>query len=158
MRARVSARQEDMRALAETAVRFAGALLRLPLRIAGRGRWPAASPPAFPEPALVLRGDSTTPARAVFLVENVRTEDVTVRLAVSPFRDSAGRVAAPEVHLRPAVFTLGPHEDLLVEAMTILGEDLEAGIPYHATVSLDGLGDAVLPIAAVRDPVTPAGP
>lgn len=102
------------------------------------------------DPILFLDGETGARVATAFLVENEGSEAVSAEIKVSAFSGPDGVTAAPVVTVSPAVLDLGPGEQALVQVAAILGPELKADVRYVARISIPGLSEATVPIAARR--------
>lgn len=102
------------------------------------------------DPILFLDGETGARVATAFLVENEGEEAVSAPIKVSAFSGPDGVTAAPVVTVSPAVLDLGPGEQALVQVAAVLGPELKADVRYVARISIPGLSQATVPIAARR--------
>lgn len=102
------------------------------------------------DPILLLEGETGARVVTAFLVENERPEAVSAVIDLSPFADPAGRSVSPEATVTPSVLELGPGEQALVQVAAVLGPELAADVRYIARISIPGLSETTVPIAARR--------
>ncbi len=102
------------------------------------------------DPILFLDGETGARVATAFLVENEGEEAVSAPIEVSAFTGPDGVTAAPVLTISPTVLELGPGEQSLVQVAAILGPELQADVRYVARISIPGLSEATVPIAARR--------
>lgn len=121
----------------------------------------AASPVPSPEPSGAVKGVQQPPrllleaeaghhASAIFLVENIRPEWVSGQFSVSGFLDPTGRRASPTIRFSPSEIRLEPGEQTLVQVVALIDKALEPDVRYLAEISIPGLSDSRVTIAACR--------
>ncbi len=102
------------------------------------------------DPILLLEGETGARVVTAFLVENERPEAVSAAIDLSPFTDAGGNSASPVATVTPSVLELGPGEQALVQVAAVLGPELTADVRYVARISIPGLSETTVPIAARR--------
>jgi hypothetical protein len=152
------------RALIVTA-RYYGRALRLSLRLADaitfvqppNAAWPVSAPEPSgavegvqQPPRLLLEAEAGDHASAIFLVENSRPECVSGQFSVSGFVDATGRQASPTIMFSPSEIRLEPGEQTLVQVVALIDKALEPDVRYLAEISIPGLSDSRVTIAACR--------
>ncbi|MBJ7471713.1 MAG: hypothetical protein JHD16_10450 [Solirubrobacteraceae bacterium] len=124
-----------------------GAGDRPPTRATATQRAPGAR---LADPILLLEGETGAHVATAFLVENEGPEAVSAEIVVSQFAGPSGSVAAPVVSVSPRVLDLGSGEQALVHVRAVLGPELEVDVRYLAQISIPGLSEVTVPIAARR--------
>ncbi len=110
----------------------------------------AAAEDRLADPILLLEGETGARVATAFLVENEREDAVTANIELSPFADADGQTAAPDVTVTPSTLELGPGEQALVQVAAVLGPELVADVRYVGRISIPGLSEGTVPIAARR--------
>lgn len=113
-------------------------------------RQASASDDRLADPILLLEGETGARVVTAFLVENEGVEAVVAEIALSAFSEPGGKTASPVVTITPSVLELGPGEQALVQVAAVLGPELEADLRYVGRISIPGLSEATVPIAARR--------
>lgn len=107
--------------------------------------------PARPRPsAMALEASAGSVAAAAFLVENRSRERVSAPIEMSALVDPEGssRTLAPV--FEPAVATLDPGEQLLVQVTIPVGRTLRTGVDYRGEVHVAGLEGQKIPVVVRR--------
>lgn len=117
---------------------------------AGEDRTPDDAALRLADPILFLDGETGARVATAFLVENERDESISAPIELSAFAGPGGMTAAPVVTISPTVLVLEPGEQALVNVTATLGPELEADVRYVARISIPGLSQATVPIAARR--------
>jgi len=113
-------------------------------------RAPATDSPAPQRRTLLLEGETGARPIGIFLVENAGADSVLAPLRISAFSDGTGREATPIAAFSPNEVHLNPGEQVVVQVAVVLDERFEPDIRYLAEISIPGLTDSKVPIAARR--------
>jgi hypothetical protein len=108
-------------------------------------------------PTLLVEAAGDTPGFGVFVVENQTAAPVSAPITVSPFVSDEGHEVRPRLLLRPAVVTLEPGQQAMVQLAAELDEALEPGVRYRGEIAIPALSDRRIAIV-LRRVATDAAP
>jgi hypothetical protein len=109
----------------------------------------AAAPPDA-TPTIVVEAEAGQAGVGVFLLENTTPDELSVPVAVSPFRNADGHEVEPAVAFRPDAIRLDPGDQVVVQVAVVVDETLEPEVRYHAEISVPGLSATRIPIVVRR--------
>ncbi len=101
-------------------------------------------------PTLVVEAAGDRPGFGVFVVENLTAAPVSAPITVSPFVSEEGHEVRPRLVLRPAVVTLEPGQQAMVQLAAELDEALEPGVRYRGEIAIPALSDKRIQIVLRR--------